>query len=113
MTGTSSTPLTSRKKTPRPLGQQFLQYLLVFISVLLIVVAVFGEKGLLELVRVRQQHQALEAALAQARANNMRLRNEVKRLNNDPSSIEEIARRELGLIKPGEKLFIVKDIPLD
>ena len=43
----------------------------------------------------------------------MRLRNEVKRLNNDPSSIEEIARRELGLIKPGEKLFIVKDISLD
>ena len=85
----------------------------MFISALLLIVALVGEKGLLELVRVRQQHQALETALAQARAHNMRLRNEVKRLNNDPSSIEEIARRELGLIKPGEKLFIVKDISLD
>ena len=113
MPRTSSTPLTSRKKTSRPLGQQFLQYSLVFISALLLVVALVGEKGLLELVRVRQQHRALETALAQARTHNMRLRNEVKRLNNDPSSIEEIARRELGLIKPGEKLFIVKDIPLD
>ena len=26
-------------------------------------------------------------------------------------STEEIARRELGLIKPGERVFIIKDIP--
>ena len=107
---TSSTPLTSRKKTSRPLWQQLLQYILIFGIAVAIVVALVGEKGFLELGRVRQQHRALEAALAQARAHNMRLRNEVKRLNNDPGSIEEIARRELGLIKPGEKLFIVKDI---
>ena len=113
MPGTPSIPLTSRKKTSRPLGQQFLQYLLIFVSVVAIVVGLVGKKGLLELVRVRQQHRALEAALAQARAHNMRLRNDVKRLNDDPSSIEEIARRELGLIRPGEKLFIVKNIPPD
>ncbi len=113
MPRTPSTLLTSRKKTARPLWQKFLQYLLVFGSVVAIVVSVVGDKGLLELVRVRQQHRALEAALAQARAHNMRLRNDVKRLNDDPSSIEEIARRELGFIRPGEKLFIVKDIPSD
>ena len=33
-----------------------------------------------------------------------------RRLREDPSAIEEQARRELGLIKPGEVLFIVKDI---
>ena len=26
------------------------------------------------------------------------------------TAIEEIARRELGLIRPGEKLFIIKDV---
>ena len=113
MPGTPSTSLTSRKKTSRPFWQQLLQYLLIFVSVFFIVIALVGDKGLLELVRVRQQHRALETALAQARAHNMRLRNDVKRLNDDPSSIEEIARRELGLIRPGEKLFIVKDIPPD
>ena len=113
MPGTPSTPLTSRKKTARPLWQQLLQYLLIFVSVFFIVIALVGEKGLLELMRVRQQYRALETALAQARAHNMRLRNDVKRLNDDPSSIEEIARRELGLIRPGEKLFIIKDIPPD
>jgi hypothetical protein len=30
---------------------------------------------------------------------------------NDSSAIEDLARRELGLIKPGEKLFILKDVP--
>ena len=28
-----------------------------------------------------------------------------------PAAIEEVARRELGLIKPGEKVFIIKDLP--
>ena len=33
-----------------------------------------------------------------------------RRLREDPAAIEEQARRELGLIKPGEVLFIVNDI---
>ena len=41
---------------------------------------------------------------------NARLREEARRLREDPSAIEEIARRELGLIVPGEKLFILKDV---
>jgi cell division protein FtsB len=31
-------------------------------------------------------------------------------LRENPQAIEEIARRELGLIRPGEKLFIIKDV---
>ena len=38
------------------------------------------------------------------------MREEARRLREDPSAIEELARQELGLIKPGEKLFIVKDV---
>ncbi|MGE3405088.1 MAG: septum formation initiator family protein [Vicinamibacterales bacterium] len=38
------------------------------------------------------------------------MREEARRLREDPSAIEDIARRELGLIRPGEKLFILKDI---
>ena len=32
------------------------------------------------------------------------------RLTEDPAAIEEVARRELGLIRPGEKVFIIKDL---
>jgi cell division protein FtsB len=47
------------------------------------------------------------------REENARLRDEARRLREDPRTIEEIARRELGLIKPGEKLFIIKDVTPD
>jgi cell division protein FtsB len=69
-----------------------------------------GDRGTLALIRARQQHARLSTQVDAARADNARLRNEIRRLTEDPAAIEEIARRELGLIKPGERLFIVRDI---
>ena len=37
------------------------------------------------------------------------MREERRRLNEDPTMIEGLAREQLGLIRPGEMLFIVKD----
>ena len=97
----------------RSRGRRLLQYLLVFVSCVLVVDAVVGEKGLIAMIKARQQYRALEQSLGQARAENAQLREEARRLREDPVAIEEIARRELGLIKPGEKLFIVKDVRPD
>ena len=69
-----------------------------------------GEKGLLETVKKRQEFKVLEQSIRQARAENEMLREEAKRLRSDPAAIEDLARRELGLIRPGEHLFI-KDRP--
>jgi cell division protein FtsB len=63
------------------------------------------------MLRVRRQYTALAAALTKDRAVNARLAEQARRLREDPAAIEEVARRELGLIKPGEKLFIIKDVP--
>ncbi len=38
------------------------------------------------------------------------LREEMRRLNEDPATIESLARQELGLIRPGEIVFILKDL---
>ena len=73
--------------------------------------ALVGEKGLLETVKKRQEFQVLEQSIQRARAENTRLREEAKRLRSDPMAIEDLARRELGLIRPGEHLFILKDRP--
>jgi cell division protein FtsB len=86
------------------------QYLLVFIGCVLAVDALVGEKGLLATMQARQEYRALEASLSAARTENARLREEARRLREDPAAIEEIARRELGLIRRGEKLFILKDV---
>jgi len=97
----------------RARGRRLLQYLLVFVTVVLVVDALVGEKGLLAMMKARQEYRELELSLARARAENAQLREEARRLREDPTAIEELARRELGLIKPGEKLFILKDVHPD
>jgi cell division protein FtsB len=84
--------------------------LFLFVVCLLIVEALVGEQGLAATMRARKQYDQLTADLARLRAENIGLREEARRLREDPAAIEELARRELGLISPGEKLFIIKDI---
>jgi len=76
----------------------------------LVIDALVGDKGLLAMIQARQEFRNLEQSLADVRAENARLRDEARRLREDPSAVEDLARRELGLIKPGEKLFIIKDV---
>ena len=61
--------------------------------------------------RQAHEHRPLAASIARQRAENARLREQARRLRDDPAAVEEIARRELGLIRPGEKVFIIKDLP--
>ena len=81
-----------------------------FVAVAVILDALLGDRGLVAMLRVRRQYQELSNTVARQRAENARLREEARRLREDPSAIEELARRELGLIRPGERVFIVKDL---
>jgi cell division protein FtsB len=92
-------------------GRKILAGLFFFVVCVLIVDALVGDQGLVETMRARKQYDRLAADLARLRSENARLREEARSLREDPAAIEEIARRELGLMSPGEKLFIIKDIP--
>ena len=83
----------------------------MFVASLIVVDGLFGERGLLAILHARQEYDQLATTLARQRAENARLREDVRRLNDDPRAIEEVARRELGLIRRGEKVFIIKDVP--
>jgi len=85
--------------------------LLMLIASVIVVDTLVGERGLLAMLQARKQYDELTLTLARLRADNARLREETRRLRDDPAAIEEVARRELGLIKPGEKLFIIRDVP--
>ena len=104
------------KKTPASTGQprrrsrRTLQYVFLLAGCVLVIDALVGDKGLLAMIQARQQYRTLERSLAEVRSENARLREEARRLREDPSAVEDLARRELGLIKPGEKLFIIKDV---
>lgn len=73
----------------------------------LVLNSVVGESGLLSILRVSRECKQLESAVEALRAENDRLQQQAKRLETDPETIEEIARRELGLAQPGEKVFIL------
>ena len=94
----------------RSRGRRVVEYLLLGVGVVLVVDALVGDKGLVDTIRARRQHQALAAALAQKRQENARLRENIRRLKEDPGAIESLAREELGLMREGEVLFIVRDV---
>jgi cell division protein FtsB len=82
---------------------------LTFTAAALALNAFAGERGLLDLVRVRSQERRLTTAIGELRTQNAALRTEVQRLKEDPAMIEAIARRELGLLRKGEVLIVVKN----
>jgi cell division protein FtsB len=83
---------------------------LVFVGCVLLFDALVGDKGLVDMMRAREEQRTLQRTLAEALRDNDRLREDIRRLKEEPAAIEELARRELGLIKPGEKLFVIRDI---
>jgi cell division protein FtsB len=113
---TPDTPTTIRRNTQtllnrRARNRKFLHFGIILFAAVIILDALAGDRGLLAMLRVRAQYTALAATLARERAENARLADQARRLKEDPTAVEEVARRELGLIKPGEKVFIIKDIP--
>jgi cell division protein FtsB len=109
--------LKSRKKPAAPRRRapgrtrRIVHLLLMFVAAIIVVDALVGDRGLLAILRARKEYDQLAATIAQERAENARLREEARRLREDPAAIEEIARRDLGLMRPGERVFIIKDVP--
>jgi cell division protein FtsB len=91
-------------------NRRIVQLLLLFVAAVIVVDGLVGDRGLLAMLRKRHQLDELAAGIARQKAENARLQDEARRLREDPSAIEEIARRDLGLIRPGERVFIIKDV---
>jgi cell division protein FtsB len=95
------TPARRTAETKQPgRGRRIAHLLLLFVAAVIVVDGLVGGRG----------YDELSATIARERAENARLREQARRLREDPAAIEEIARRELGLMRPGEKVFIIKDV---
>ena len=77
----------------------------------LLVNALAGDRGLIQSIEARRQHRWLQTEVERLRLDNDRLRQQARRLREDPAAIEEVARRDLGLIRPGEIIVLLSDIP--
>jgi cell division protein FtsB len=89
--------------------RRILSYVLIAGAAALMVNAVVGENGYLASLRARGQYAALSAEVTKLRLENQQLKDQARRLKDDPAAVEEAARRDLGLIRPGETLVVVRD----
>jgi cell division protein FtsB len=106
-------PKPSRRPTAAraDLGGRVLRFGLVFVVSALLLNSLVGARGLPAMLQARRDYRALASDLERLKAENAELRRAVRRLREDPRAVEELAREELGLIAPGEKLFIIRDVP--
>lgn len=75
----------------------------------LLVNAIVGENGYLAAARLRAEEAELAGRVTRLRLDNQALKRDAERLRRDPAALEETARAELGLVRPGEVLVIIRD----
>jgi cell division protein FtsB len=77
----------------------------------LVVGSLFGDRGMLHLMSQRERAERLQAEIQELRAENARIAAEIEALRRDPRAIERLAREELGLARPGETVFVIREEP--
>jgi cell division protein FtsB len=83
----------------------------VIAVIALVVGSLFGDRGILQLLRQRQRTEVLAREIEQLRDENRELADEIVALRRDPSSVERLAREQLGLARPGESVFVLREPP--
>jgi cell division protein FtsB len=109
-------PARSRRKLgnaheARERRRRLVTWGLVLGSFILMVNALFGEYGYLAGVRARQEYLTLLDSLTKVQDENRRILDQIRALDTDPAALEDVARRKLGLVRPGETLVIIHDTP--
>jgi cell division protein FtsB len=99
------------KPETTPRGRRLFRAGLLVVTIVVLVDAIVGEKGLVALMRAHDVEAAFRHDLETVRLDNQRALEQARRYREDPATLEELARRDLGFIKPGEKLFIIRDLP--
>jgi cell division protein FtsB len=86
---------------------------LLLVAILLLANAILGERGLVALARAERDLAGIRAAVDALHLENIRLHHYTRTLSENTRSVEMLARGELGMIRPGEQLFIVKTTTLE
>ena len=65
----------------------------------------FGDMGVFKYLRMRDHSRQLEQELKDLEHATAELKTEIRRTQNDPVRIEELARERLGFVRPGETVY--------
>jgi cell division protein FtsB len=83
---------------------------LVAMAVALSAALLYGEKGFLYYIGLKHQKEGFIQSNGEWREKNHRLYEHIERLRHDPAYIEKMARKELGLVKEGELVYIFEPV---
>jgi len=116
-----SAPTAARRTRPRKRfrtavearqwRRRVIGYAVTTIAFVLVVNALVGENGYLATMRANRESDELRAQLRHLREENQDIQDRIHRLKTDPAALEEAARRDLRLGKPGETMVVIKDAP--
>ena len=79
------------------------------LTVAMLLLAVFNDKGALQVHARSQKLTTLESEISTLDAENKQLQSEIQALRSDPATIEKFAREELKLVKPGEIILVTPE----
>lgn len=92
--------------------KKHLFFLLLFLFLVFGFFTFLGDKGILHLLRLQSEMARIKEINVKMEEENRKLKEEVKRLQHEKRYIEEIARKELGMVKEGEIIYQF-DLPED
>ncbi|MFZ3073094.1 MAG: septum formation initiator family protein [Thermodesulfobacteriota bacterium] len=72
------------------------------------VLAVFGDKGLLDVWKFRKERQKLVVQKSRLEDENKRLADEIRLLKTDKQYALMVARQELGMVKKDEVIYMIE-----
>ncbi len=89
----------------KPNKAQTTFYLSLFMFLLVLVVATFGDKGVVTVYKFKSELNQLKSLNKNLTTENLKLKNEIAALKSDPFAVEKVAREKLNLVKAGEVIY--------
>ncbi|WP_163340295.1 septum formation initiator family protein [Desulfopila sp. IMCC35008] len=91
---------------PSPIQKNRLRKVCIALTCLGVLWVLFApNQGVVSLLRQRSELKELQAEKERLRLENEKLTAELEQLRNDPEYLEEIARKDFGLLKKNERIY--------
>jgi len=96
-----------RKKDNSLHQSRGLALLLVFFLFILVLAFVFGDRGIVEIIKTQKEIRALQSTIRELETQKAKLIQEIEMLRKNPMALEKKARENLWLMKKNEKVAVL------
>jgi len=97
----------NEKKGNSPIQARGLAMLLIFFLFILILAFVFGDRGVVEIIKTQKQIKVLQQTIKKLELEKQKLSQEIELLKENPLALEKKARENLWLMKKTEKVVVL------